>query len=161
MKAPEPLAGVGIVGIDEAARSELGAGDTDNHLVLYNQRSRGSAEARLEIVHRGLPQRFAVLGIQRDEFGFKVHFEKFAAKRGEPAVHAAAASLHTFGNGPSVVPQRFSGSEVQRIRMVRGTGEEHQAVEHQRGRFNGCRSGCLENPLRSKPGDVACIHLLQ
>src|SRR5204862_752701 len=41
VEAPRPLAGLRVVGVDEAADPELGAGDPDNHLVLHDERRDG------------------------------------------------------------------------------------------------------------------------
>src|SRR5262249_18518154 len=62
-EAPYALAGVGVVGIDEAADSVLCTGDSHHDEVLHNQWRDRRAISLLNVVYLGFPQNIAGLGI--------------------------------------------------------------------------------------------------
>src|SRR5206468_1972591 len=87
---PRLLAGVDVVGRDEAAHAPFAAADAGDHLVLEHVRRVGvdGAELRVAVLHA--PHHLAGLGVQRDEHAVGLLQEDLALGIGQAAVHGVA-----------------------------------------------------------------------
>src|SRR5262249_46024150 len=97
VEAPEALAGLRVISIEEAIYSVLPAGHTDDQFVLHHQRRTGRriAAGCSVIAHFGLPDFVAGSGVHRyDVHVERIHEQRVAQYR-EAAVHFPAAVERT------------------------------------------------------------------
>ena len=83
---PGALAGIRVVGVDEAAASVLAAGRADDHLVLDDQRRDRRGIALLEVLHHHVPHDVAGLHVEGEEVRVERGHEQLVAENAEAAV---------------------------------------------------------------------------
>ncbi len=94
VKTPRPLAGLGVVGVDEAADAVLGAADPDDDLPLDHQGSHGRAIGQLVDIagllpplarhsDRHVPDLFAAVAVEADQMGVECRHVELVAPGGE------------------------------------------------------------------------------
>src|SRR5262249_14402980 len=126
-ESPEPAAGCGIVGADEAAfGAELRAPHQPlNYLAVDDERSTGIAVAFRRVGDLSLPDELAVAGVEGVEPGVGGRDEYLVLIDRE----AAGSAVSARDLRPEVVlPDQVAGSPVERLHDVAGVGEIDDAV---------------------------------
>ena len=127
--APELLAAVGVIAVDEAAHAELGAGIADDQHAVGDERRERQGYAVLPFRHLGLPQFLAGLGVEREH----VRIERRAidapvVERGALVGDAAAHDAGRIGRPVErVLPELLAAADIDR-HGVACIGHVHHAV---------------------------------
>ena len=165
--SPLALAGVGIEGLDESARSHLArSGHPDDDLAFHDERSLGH-EVAVRVVHDlRLPDLLAGLRVERDEMRVQRAEDHAVLVERDPAVvgNQADERADVVGNLALVPPERHTGDGVHRVHAIerqRGRRREHHAVVHDRRRLLVAEGAAREDPLRHQLLDVARIDLVE
>ena len=77
----------------------------------------------------------------------------------ESAIHLAATQVQACRRRLLLVPHRPAGERVERPRVVRRPGDEHEAVEHERRRLEAASDASLVDPSRGEPRHIAGVDL--
>src|SRR5206468_2728885 len=135
------------------------ASDAGQHQVLDDQRGAGGGVALLVIGQRRFPERAPRFDIQRDQLPLDIHAEEFVAVDRESAIHRTAAETDFGRRTLPDMPDRPPGDRIHGPGMIRRSGDEHEAIEHERGRLDAARHAGLENPAGRQPRDTARVDL--
>jgi hypothetical protein len=100
-----------------------------------------------------------VSAIQGDELGIDRAHEQLAAFDRNAAVIVAAAGSHVRTKPVPVMPELLAGCGVDRIDMVEGRGQEHDAVDDDRRGLHRIEHGRLEHERRLDPAYVPRIDM--
>ena len=161
VEAPRALAGLRVVGVDEAANAVLAAGDADDHLVLDDQRRDRRGVADLVVLERRVPDDGAGLHVEREQVRVERGHEQLVAEHAEAAVDEAAAGGQVRRQLAAVAPDLAAGPRVDRPRDVLRAGDVEHVVA-QSGVVSKLPSVAgLERPLRDEPVDVGRRDLRQ
>ena len=155
IKGPQQLAVVGVERLDKAAHAVLAAIGSDQHLAFDHGGRHRLRIALFRIGDLRLPQGLPRLRVERNELGVDRAHEQLAALDRHTAVVVAAAHRDDRTELVLVVPELLAGHRVDRIHVIERRGEEHHAVDDDRGRlhrFEHCR---LEHVHRSQLPDIA------
>ena len=172
VEPPFAFAGLGVVGIDESANAVLGAADADDDLALHDQRSDRGTVGHLVDVFLFLavlavggdgfvPDFFAGVLIEADQMGVERRHVKPIAIDGKTAVDGIAAERQILRQRFLIMPQLRPGLAVDRIGMVPGRRDVHDAVDDQRRAFETIQHAGLEGPQGLQSRDVLLVDLLQ
>ena len=161
-RPPDALAGLHVVGVDETGNQVLPAGDTDDELVLDDERCDRRGVAFLVLDDLGVPQHGAGARVQRDDVGVERGHEEAVAENAKAPVDRPAAHAHVRRELAAIAPERPTGSRVDRPRQVVLARDVEHAVDHQRRRFELAAAGVgLERPLVHQTVDVLRRELRQ
>ena len=157
-KTPEPRAGRRIVRVDEAADPELAAGDAGDDLVLERQRRAGDAESLHRIRHLDFPEQRAGAGVQRQERRVQRADEQAVAEDRHAAVERVDLVRVADLLRALIAPDLAPGRGVQRDDDARRPARIHDAVDHERRRFEHRAARQLPRPrARSWPALAVVI----
>src|SRR5438477_8108218 len=107
------VSGLYIVSRNEAADAEFAAGGSDNDFVFHDQWRERHRIAGLRLRDSDIPQRTAILCIERDQPRIDGCHEQRVAKDGDAAIHASAAGPRCLVGGMGVRPEGASGRCVE------------------------------------------------
>ena len=134
-----------VVRVDEPARRVVPAGDSDDHLVLDDERCAGRRITDPVVGEHDVPGHAARSRIERKQVGVGGGHEQPIAQQAEAAVHGRNGAVgEVVGQLAAVLPERPAGARVEGPRAVEGTGHVHHAVGHER--------RPLESPARDDAG---------
>ena len=161
VRPPRAFAGLRVVRVEEPADAELPARDARHHPVLDDERRRGLAVAAPVIRHLRVPHQVARARVDGDQVRVeRAHVERLA-QDGDAAVVPPAADAQVVRQGMLVAPERPSGRGVDRRHVARRLGDEHHAVDHQRGRLGPVELADVVGPLQFQVGHVGTVYLVE
>ena len=160
VEVPDELAGLGVIGADEAADTVFAAVGADQDLAVDGGRRHGLAVAERRIGNLGLPHDASGLGIKRDQLGIERGEIDLVVVDGDAAIIRAAAIGRDRAHGVLVVPVFLAGLGVERVDVVEGRRDIHDAVDHDWRRLLRLLHFGLEDPGRMKLADIRCVDLL-
>ena len=161
VEPPLLLAGLRIVGGDEAADAVLAAGHADDHLVLDDERRQRQRVAGAGVGDAGLPDGPAADRVDRDELGVDGAHEQRVAQNRHAAVDAPAAGARLGRRGVLVAPEDAAELRVEGQHGVGRLGDVHDAVHHERRRLEDLQRLRLEDPLQLEAVDVVDGNLVE
>ena len=138
VEAPGQLAGLCVVGRDEATRAEIGPAVADDHLAIGDARRAGDAVGRAMVGGVCRPYLAAAGGVQRNQAAVERADIDLVAPERDAAVHRLAARLpqpivlHAGIERPQLAPARG----VEREHPAPGRGDKEASVRHQRRRLD-------------------------
>ena len=167
--APDTLAGLQLERIGVPAHPELAARASDDHHVLHDQRGDRRALTGPHVPVRLVPDELAVRRVERDHVGVEGGHEDLPIGHRTPAVDVAAAQAHVVRRCAVIAPQLLTGLGVDRPDPAVKAGDEHDAVNDQRGRLHRVRRragvhahrAALEHPGGAEILDVALVDLIE
>ena len=160
VEIPDELAGLGVIGSDEAADTVFATIRADQDFAVDGGRRHRLAIAERGIGDLGLPHDAARLGVQRDELGIERSQIDLVVIDGHAAVVRAAAIGRDRTHGVLVVPIFLARLGVERIDMVERRRDIHDPVDDDRRRLLGLLHLRLEDPGGVKLADIRRIDLL-
>ena len=153
---PDALAGLDVVGVEEAANAVLAAARSDDREVLDDERRRRRGEA-LGVRHDlGVPEDLSAAPVERDQVRVERRHQDLVAGDRDAPIHRAAAGAQIRRLLVVVAPEDLAGARVEREQPVVARGHVHHARVHH-GRD-------LELPRRSRrdrPGQAQLAHALR
>ena len=163
VEAPEMLAGGRVVGVEESGNAVLAASHSDDELIFDDQGcARGGVATGLGVVvHLGLPQLAAGLGVHGDHVHVERVHEQAISKYRQAAVHAPAAIECARRILMTVGPQDAAGERVERVNLVLRPGQVHDAVDDERRGLELLLVPSLEQPLDVEVLDVLRRDLIE
>ncbi len=160
VEIPDLLAGLGIIGADEAADAVFAAIGADQDLVLDHGRRHRLAIAEFGIGNVGDPDDLARLGVQRDQLGIERREIDLVVKNLDAAIVRAAAENRDRPHLVIVVPELLAGLGVKRVDMAERGRHIHHAIDDDRRRLERFLDVGLEDPGDMQALDVVAIDLL-
>ena len=157
---PQFLAVVGIERDDIAADAELAAGATDDDLSVDDQRHQGQILALLVVLHLGVPEDLAGLGVERHDMVIRCREIELVL----PQADAAAGRMQLeeiVGKLALVAPILVAGFRVQRDDLPHRRRDEHDAIIYDRRRLVAFDDAGGEGPDRRQVLDVGRIDLVE
>ena len=161
VETPGPLAGGGVVGIQESPDAVFPARDAHDDLVLHGQRRHRDAVALVVLGHLRLPDDGARLGVQGHELGVQRSQVDPAVQNGHSPVHLAAADADAFRQFVPVLPVGPAGPDVQRQGVAGRLRHVHDVVDHQRRGLHLLQALELERPVQAEAVDIGGVDLVQ
>ena len=157
------LAGIGVVGDEEAANPKLTAAGADKHLVLYDERRSGERVSRLPVGYRDIPDDLAALRIERKEMAVERRPKDPISKNSHAAVDHVATEhrRNVLGKIRLVHPEKRSGLRVERKKLAPRRRDIHDAVIDDRDSILASQHAHRERPRRRKLADVGRVDLLE
>ena len=155
VECPEQLAGLGIIGLHEAADAVFAAIGSDQNLVLDHGRRHRLAVSELGIRDVGLPDDVAGLCIQRHELGVERGKIDAVAENLDAAIVGTAAIGRYRPHLVTVVPELRAGLGVKRVDMAERRRHKHDAVDDDRRSLQQFLDVGLEDP-----GDVQVLYVV-
>ena len=159
VKAPQPFAGLGVIGIDEPAAGSIPAGDPNEQPVADHE----GRLLRIEIVGSfaefDVPLDAPCLRIERNEVRVEGgHIEQTFADR-DAAVARTTAVAHLFGRRqtPLVMPEFSSRGCVNGENVIPRRGQKDDAIDHERHAGQSVTHARLEGPHGNQVLDVRSI----
>ena len=110
---------------------------------------------------RHVPDFFAGIAVEADQVGVERRHVEPVAPGGEPAIDGVAAQGQVFRQRFLVVPELRAGLAIDRIGMVPGRRQVHDAVDDQRRAFEAVEHARLKGPDRDQSSDVLGVDLLE
>ena len=159
VEAPDQLAVLGVIGLDEAADAVLAAVGADQDFAIRRGRRHRLAVALLGIADLLLPDDGAGLGVERDELGVEGADIDPVLVDGDAAVVRAAAEGRDRAELRLEVPDLLTRLGVERVHVAVGRGDVHDAVNNDRGRLKRLLHLCREDPGRMQMPNVAAVDL--
>src|SRR4029077_6551475 len=126
--APGTRAGLGVIGVDEAAVGESGARHAYYHLVLDDQGRERDGGTVLGFLDLRIPEHAPGFAVECHQVGVERAHVEFVAQDGGAAVHHSAADAEDVGQSALVMPDRAAGPRVERPGVVVVAGDIHDAV---------------------------------
>ena len=161
VEAPRLLAGVGVVGSDEAADAVLAAADADDHLVLHHERRVRDRVAGRRSGDLGLPHLPSGLRVDGNQVGVqRAHEQRLAQDRDAAVVRSAADDAIGIGR-VAIDPEHAAGERVERDDIVRALGDVHHPVNDERRGLPVAGHGRLIHPLQLQVPDVGRRDLIE
>ncbi|KAI3488620.1 hypothetical protein L1887_47391 [Cichorium endivia] len=163
VEAPGHLAGLGIVGGEEAAHAVLGAAVADDHLALHHPRRAGDAVGLARGGGLLAPDLAAGLGVQGDQATVQGADVDLAVPQGDAAVDRVAAGVA----GAAAIdlgielPQALAAAQVHGHHPAPGQRGVEHAVGHQRGGLQATVVFQIQMPGQAQLADVAGVDLLE
>ena len=160
VEIPDELAGLGVIGSDEAADAIFAAIRADQDLAVHGSRRHRLAVAKCGIGDLGLPDHAAGFGIERDQLGIERCQIDLVVINGHAAVVGAAAIGRDRTHGVLVVPILLARLGVERVDVVERRRDIHDAVDDDRRRLHGFLHFRLEDPGGVELANVGRVDLL-
>ena len=161
IEAPDLLAGFRVVGGDESPDAAVAAAGADDHLVLDHERRERQRVGRLHLGDARLPERAAVLRVDRNEVPVeRAHVQGVAENRHTPIVRTAAGPVVRIG-GVLVDPEGAPGPRVERDDVVGPLREVHDAVHDERRGLPRAHDRALVGPLQLQVAGVGGRDLVE
>ncbi len=159
-EAPRALAGLRVVGVEEAANAALRAGDADDDLVLDRERRAGRRVVERRVGDLLLPQHATRSGVERDQLRVQRRQEQRRSENRQAAIDLAAADVD---------PRRNADARTSR---APGPVSASSAITSLGGRVTYITPSTtigvvstlgvhLMNPLGPQPVDVVGVDLVQ
>ena len=161
-ESPQPLSGIGIVGIQETADAIFPASGSNDDLVLDDEGGPGGAVAHSVVGPLNVPKNIPGLGVQRHQVGVQGGHEQLVPQQGESSIDGPAAEA-LVRQAALVSPKSPARSSVQGIAVVVGSRNVHDPVHHQGDglELGGSPHTGLEHPVDPQVGHVALVNLLE
>ena len=163
VKAPDLLAGLGVIGADIAAHAELGTAVADDDLALDDARGAGDRVGLRLVEGDGGPFDLAGGGIDCDQPAIEGAEEERAVPGGEAAVDdiAAGGMAAILGNLGIVGPLHLAGGGIEGDDFGPCCGGVHGAVNDQWRGFLPAVAVSLIAPGEAELADVAGVDLVE
>ena len=159
VEAPNQLAVLGVIGLDETADAVLAAVGADEDFAVDGGRRHRLAVALLGIADLLRPDLAAGLGVERDQLGVEGANVDLVLIDGDAAVVRAAADGGYRAELGLVMPNLRSGLGVERVNVAERRGDVHDAVDDDRRRLERLFDLGGEDPGRMQMRDVAAVDL--
>src|SRR5262245_14766701 len=150
---PQLLAGLRIIGGDEAPHAELPAGDADQNLAVNDKRRQRHVVALLVISDLRGPRFLAGLGIERDQHRVRRRKEHLVAPEPDPTA-GRLQFHHVLGDRPPEAPQQLATLGLNREQLVAGRRHEHDAIVDDRRRLMALGLAGGQAPDELQAGDI-------
>ena len=160
-EAPRPLAGAGVVGVEEASHPVLGARDAHDDLVFHRQGRTGHRVTGLVVGDLDIPPDAARAHVERDQVGVDGRDEDLVAKSRDAPIHLPTTRPHIVWKRPAVGPDRPSRLHVERDDVAWRIGDVHDAVKDQGRGLEVMPSLHLIHPHGAQLLDVGPIDLVE
>ena len=160
IEVPHLLAGLGIVGSHEAADAVFAAVSADEDLAVDGGGRHRLAVAELRVGDLRLPDEAARLRVERHQLCVERRHEDLVAVDGDAAIVRTAAVGRDRPHLVLVVPVLLAGLGVERVDVIEGRGDVHDAVDDDRSRLQRLLHLRLEDPSRMQLADVRRVDLL-
>ena len=152
--APEELAGLQVVAVEEAPDSVLAAADADDHHALRDERGRRDGEALGVGNDLNIPGEFACLAVEGQQTGVQgAHHDEIAGDA-DAAVHRPAADPQVGGVLVVVAPEQAPVSRVVGEQAVHRRGQVEDPVVDYGGGFELAGDAGLGDPGETEVGDA-------
>ena len=159
VEAPDELAILGVIGLDEAADAILAAVGADQDFAVDGGRRHRLAIALLGIADLFLPDDGAGLGVERDELRVeRADIHLVVIDRDAAVVRTAAEGRHRT-ELRLVVPNLLAGLGVERVHVAIRRGDVHDAVNNDRRSLEQLLNLGGEDPRRMQMRDVSPVDL--
>ncbi len=159
VEAPDELAVLGVIGLDEAADAILAAVGADQDFAVDGGWRHRLAVALLGIADLFLPDDGAGLGVERDELRVERADIDLVVIDRDAAVVRPAAEGRDRTELRLEVPDLLAGLGVERIDVAVGGGDVHDAVNNDRRRLQRLFDFGGEDPGRMQMPHVAAVDL--
>ena len=160
-EAPRPLAGVGVIGVEESAEPGVAGADARDDEVADHQRRRHRAVVLAVVVHLGVPRQRPGEAVEGDDVGVVGDREQEVAPHRDAAVEPdRGVADEPLGPRLRVAPDLASGRRVERVYLVH-RGDVHHAGDDHRRPLQHRHVGNREEPLRGETVDVAPVDLIE
>ena len=160
IRLPRLLAGLEIVGGDEAANPALAARHADNDLAAGNERRERHVVAAVVVGHLRGPDLLARPGVERHERRLARREEDLVAMQRDAA---ARRMLHdgVLRQRPLVPPQHRALRRIERNHLIARGGDEHHAAVDERRRLMAAGGAGGKHPQRLKAVRVLRRNLIE
>ena len=159
MKMPQQVTGLPVVGLYKSTDTVFPAIGSDQDLSIDRRRRHGFTVSQFRISDLDIPDQLPGLRVQRDQSGIKgAHVDSVAIHRNTAVVRPATIG-RDWPHLMLVMPDLFTCFGIQCINMVKGRGDIHDPLNHDRTGLQGLDNLGLEDPGRAKIADVIRIYL--
>ncbi len=154
-QTPKPLAGRGIIGVEEAAHSRFAAADADDDFVLYGKRRRGNRVAQRVVRDLFLPAHRTGARVERHDVTVERPVIERLAKDGDTAIRPwKAERQELLGHRPRPAPERPPRAPVESNHRAGRLRDVHDAIDDDRRRLERAAASRLKDPDGTKGRDV-------
>ena len=159
--APRALAGLGVVGVEEASQPGVAGADARDDEVADHERGHHGAVVLAVVVHLGVPHQLAGEPVEGDDVGVVGDAEHEAAAHRDAAVEPdAGVADEAWSAGLRPAPDLAARRGVEGVHLVDG-GDVHHPCDHHRRALDHRHVGNREEPLHGQPPDVVPVDLVE
>ena len=159
---PQPLAGLGVVRDDGAARAAVAAGEAQHHLAVGDQRGVRMPQPGGVVAGAHLPALLARAGIEDDQRGVRrAPVDRVAVDRHAAVAVEGLRLLDVLGVAARVLPHDVAGHDVEARDAAAPLGDVHQAVGDDRRRHPAAVVAHRVGPDETQVADRLPVDLLE